>query len=185
MPFALLLKTSFSFKVAAGRPPPPPHPPALDRVKIVNETNCLTNTKKHTSSTNNIIGKLTDVLNFEKTVILHCLYRPHINLFRKENVSIRSNVMLSLFFEGEDRWMCTLMIQRGWRLTYCAAAVDGTYCPETFDEFYKQRRRWTPSTLANLVLVIREWKTILEKNEHISFLFILYQTFLVCSSVIG
>ncbi|XP_068739017.1 uncharacterized protein [Montipora capricornis] len=86
---------------------------------------------------------------------------------------------------GEDRWMCTLMIQRGWRLTYCAAAVDSTYCPESFDEFYKQRRRWTPSTLANLVLLIREFKTTLRANEHISLLFIFYQAFLVFSTVIG
>ncbi|XP_078360423.1 uncharacterized protein LOC144644771 isoform X1 [Oculina patagonica] len=86
---------------------------------------------------------------------------------------------------GEDRWMCTLMVQRGWRLTYCAAAVDSTYCPESFDEFYKQRRRWTPSTLANLVLLVSEWRRILKNNEHISFPFIIYQTFLVCSTVIG
>ncbi|XP_068739006.1 uncharacterized protein [Montipora capricornis] len=86
---------------------------------------------------------------------------------------------------GEDRWMCTLMIQRGWRLTYCAAAVDSTYCPESFDEFFKQRRRWTPSTLANLVLLITEFKKTLRANEHISFPFILYQAFLVFSSVIG
>ncbi|XP_020627360.1 uncharacterized protein LOC110064629, partial [Orbicella faveolata] len=86
---------------------------------------------------------------------------------------------------GEDRWMCTLMVERGWRLTYCAAAEDSTYCPESFDELYKQRRRWTPSTLANLVLLVSEWKRILKNNDHISFLFILYQTFLVCSTVIG
>ena len=54
--------------------------------------------------------------------------------------------------------MCTLMVQHGWRLMYCAAAEDSTYCPETFDEFYKQRRRWTPSTLANLALLISEWR---------------------------
>ena len=93
--------------------------------------------------------------------------------------------MISLPLTGEDRWMCTLMIERGWRLTYCAAAEDSTYCPETFNELYKQRRRWTPSTLANLVLLVSEWKRILKKNDHISFLFILYQTFLVCSTVIG
>ena len=88
-------------------------------------------------------------------------------------------------FSGEDRWMCTLMLQKGWRLTYCAAAVDSTYCPESFDEFYKQRRRWAPSSLANLVLLVSEWKLTLKTNEHISFLFIVYQTFLVCSTVIG
>jgi len=81
--------------------------------------------------------------------------------------------------------MCTLMLERGWRLTYCAAAGDSTYCPESFNEFYKQRRRWTLSTLANLVLLVSEWKRILKNNDHISFLFMLYQTCLVCSTLIG
>ena len=93
--------------------------------------------------------------------------------------------MISFLLKGEDRWMCTLMIERGWRVTYCAAAEDSTYCPETFDEFYKQRRRWTPSTLANLVLLISAWKRILKNNDHISIAFILYQTFLVCATIIG
>lgn len=86
---------------------------------------------------------------------------------------------------GEDRWMCTLMIENGWRLTYCAAAENSTYCPGSFDEFYKQRKRWAPSTLANLVLLITEWKQTLNNNEHISLLFIVYQAFLVFSTVIG
>jgi len=77
------------------------------------------------------------------------------------------------------------MLERGWRLTYCAAAGDSTYCPESFNEFYKQRRRWTLSTLANLVLLVSEWKRILKNNDHISFLFMLYQTCLVCSTLIG
>ena len=76
-------------------------------------------------------------------------------------MSVAYNSRLSMrvvFSSGEDRWMCTLMVQRGWRLAYCAAAEDSTYCPESTEhllseEFYKQRRRWTPSTLANLVLL--------------------------------
>ncbi|CAI8032189.1 Chitin synthase chs-2, partial [Geodia barretti] len=50
---------------------------------------------------------------------------------------------------GEDRWLCTLLIQRGWRLDYCAISENHTYCPESFDEFYRQRRRWVPSIIAN------------------------------------
>lgn len=86
---------------------------------------------------------------------------------------------------GEDRWLCTLMIQRGKRLTYCATANNSTYCPESFEEFYKQRRRWTLSSLANLVLLISKGREILRNNKHLSFLFILYQTFVVIFSVIG
>ncbi|RMX38032.1 hypothetical protein pdam_00012310, partial [Pocillopora damicornis] len=81
--------------------------------------------------------------------------------------------------------MCTLMIQNGWRLTYCAAAENSTFCPGSFHEFYKQRRRWAPSTLANLFLLIVEWKQTWNNNEHISLLFFVYQAFLVFSTVIG
>eukprot|EP01138_Halocafeteria_seosinensis_P016394 gb/GECG01016725.1/.p1 GENE.gb/GECG01016725.1/~~gb/GECG01016725.1/.p1 ORF type:complete len:1284 (+),score=155.99 gb/GECG01016725.1/:1-3852(+) len=59
---------------------------------------------------------------------------------------------------GEDRWMCTLLIRRGWRMRYCAAAEAYTFAPEDFDVFFEQRRRWLASTLANmwdLVLVGR------------------------------
>lgn len=143
-----------------------------------------------------ILAAWTTPLNFlRKTWVSLCLlYIPsdekkikRINftcLIDADN-SHRLRIHAFLYLLGEDRWMCTLMIQKGWRLTYCAAAEDSTYCPESFDEFYKQRRRWTPSTLANLVLLVSEWKRILRNNEHISFLFILYQTFLVCSTVIG
>lgn len=85
---------------------------------------------------------------------------------------------------GEDRWLCTLMVQSGWRLDYCAAAEDSTYCPDNFNEFFKQRRRWIPSTLANLLLLISEWKLTVNNNDYISFGFILYQAMMVFSTVI-
>lgn len=86
---------------------------------------------------------------------------------------------------GEDRWMCTLMVQSGWRLEYCAASEDSTFCPDTFDEFFNQRRRWIPSTFINLIKLISEWKVTLENNDKISIFFILYQALLVCSTLIS
>lgn len=86
---------------------------------------------------------------------------------------------------GEDRWLCTLMVQCGWRLEYCAAASNSTYCPEEFDEFFKQRRRWIPSTLANQVLLLQEWKTLSYFNKNISIFFMLYQALLLFSSLIN
>lgn len=85
---------------------------------------------------------------------------------------------------GEDRWLCTLMVQSGWRLDYCAAAEDSTFCPDNFDEFFKQRRRWIPSTLANLALVISQWKLTIS-NNYISIAFILYQALMVFSTIIS
>ncbi|CAG4998332.1 unnamed protein product [Parnassius apollo] len=51
--------------------------------------------------------------------------------------------------QGEDRWLCTLLLQRGYRVEYSAASDAYTHCPEGFSEFYNQRRRWVPSTIAN------------------------------------
>ena len=41
---------------------------------------------------------------------------------------------------GEDRWLCTLLVENMWRLDYCAISEDKTFCPVEFDEFFKQRR---------------------------------------------
>ena len=86
---------------------------------------------------------------------------------------------------GEDRWLCTLLIQAGWRLEYSAVSTDGTFCPETFEEFYKQRRRWIPSTIANLVQVISSHRKITLNNDSISIMFILYQLLLVFSTLVS
>jgi len=76
-------------------------------------------------------------------------------------------------------------VQSGWRLEYCAAASNSTYCPEEFDEFFKQRRRWIPSTLANQVLLLQEWKTVSYFNKNISFMFMFYQALLLFSTLIN
>ena len=86
---------------------------------------------------------------------------------------------------GEDRWLCTLLIEAGWRLKYCAVSQNYTYCPETFEEFYKQRRRWIPSTIANLALVIDRWNKITSKNNSITIVFILYEFLIIFSSLIS
>ena len=86
---------------------------------------------------------------------------------------------------GEDRWLCTLLIKKGWRLEYCAISEDKTYCPTDFGEFYKQRRRWIPSTIANIAQLISEATSITKKNDSVSILFILFQTLMVFSTAIS
>ena len=86
---------------------------------------------------------------------------------------------------GEDRWLCTLLIQNGYRLEYSAVSQDSTYCPETFEEFYKQRRRWIASTIANMAKVIRNYHSITTNNDSISILFILYQVIMFFSTLIS
>uniref|UniRef100_A0A7M5WVI9 chitin synthase n=1 Tax=Clytia hemisphaerica TaxID=252671 RepID=A0A7M5WVI9_9CNID len=86
---------------------------------------------------------------------------------------------------GEDRWFCTLLVESGWKLEYCATSEDSTYCPEEFDEFFKQRRRWGPSTFANSVIVLQRHAEIRKNNDAISMPFIIYQVVLLISSIIG
>lgn len=86
---------------------------------------------------------------------------------------------------GEDRWFCTLMVQSGWRIEYCAASENSTHCPEEFDEFFKQRRRWVASTIANLMLLLKEWHIIGKLNHRVSILFLIYQAILLFATLIG
>ncbi|XP_063437912.1 uncharacterized protein LOC134718963 [Mytilus trossulus] len=86
---------------------------------------------------------------------------------------------------GEDRWLCTLMVQSGWRIDYCAASCNYTNCPTEFDEFYTQRRRWIGSTIANLYLLLKEAKIVRKLNQGISIWFLVYQAALLVSTVLG
>ncbi|XP_060063085.1 chitin synthase chs-2-like [Ylistrum balloti] len=86
--------------------------------------------------------------------------------------------------QGEDRWLCTLLLQQGYRVEYVAASDALTYAPEGFYEFYNQRRRWTPSTMANILDLLMDWKNVTRKNEDISMMYIFYQMFLMVSSIL-
>ena len=79
---------------------------------------------------------------------------------------------------GEDRWLCTLLLQQGYRVEYCAASDAYTFAPEGFYEFFNQRRRWMPSTMANIMDLLLTWKTTIKKNDNISLLYIIYQVFI-------
>ncbi|XP_063411463.1 chitin synthase chs-1-like [Mytilus trossulus] len=86
--------------------------------------------------------------------------------------------------QGEDRWLCTLLLQKGWKIEYCAESDSRTFAPESFNEFYTQRRRWTPSTMANILEIIQDWKNVTKNNENISFLYIVYQFILFVSTIL-
>lgn len=110
-------------------------------------------------------------------------------------------------FAGEDRWLCTLLLQQGYRVEYSAASDSWTFAPEGFNEFYNQRRRWMPSTMANILDLLFSWRhTIkvsshlsfphcnifhskplspLQMNENISFLYIIYQATIFFASLLG
>jgi len=52
-----------------------------------------------------------------------------IKVFKRE---IFRFLYLICSFIGEDRWLCTLLLQEGYRVEYCAASDALTYAPESF-----------------------------------------------------
>ncbi len=60
-------------------------------------------------------------------------------------------------------------------MDYTAAADALTFAPETFNEFFTQRRRWLSSTLANMIDLLSDYKNTVLANDNISYIYMLYQ----------
>lgn len=99
--------------------------------------------------------------------------------------NLTNSIIMRNAFSGEDRWLCTLLLQQGWRVEYNAASDAYTNSPQEFKEFYNQRRRWGPSTLANTLDLLHSGKETVKRNSSISILYIFYQIFTVGSSILG
>lgn len=56
-------------------------------------------------------------------------------------------------------------------MEYCAASDALTFAPEGFAEFFNQRRRWIPSTIANIMDLLKDYKNVVSVNESISIWF--------------
>ncbi|KAK9707880.1 hypothetical protein QE152_g27556 [Popillia japonica] len=87
--------------------------------------------------------------------------------------------------QGEDRWLCTLLLQRGYRVEYSAASDAYTHAPEGFNEFFNQRRRWVPSTIANIMDLLVDSKRTIDINDNISMPYIGYQILLMGGTILG
>lgn len=87
-------------------------------------------------------------------------------------------------FTGEDRWLCTLLLKQKYRVDYCAASDALTFAPEGFYEFYKQRRRWAPSTMANILDLLMDGDNVRKNNQNISRPYIFYHICLFISSIL-
>jgi chitin synthase len=96
-----------------------------------------------------------------------------------------SEEYIIFYIVGEDRWLCTLLLQQGYKVDYCAGADAYTYAPETFDEFFIQRRRWSPSTNANIIDLLKSWNHTVQQNANISRLFMAYQFMMLATSLLA
>ena len=70
-------------------------------------------------------------------------------------------------------------------MEYSAASDSYTHCPEEFNEFFNQRRRWIPSTLANIYDLLMDYKATVKINDNISLSYISYQFMLMFGTLIG
>ncbi|CAC5381736.1 CHS1 [Mytilus coruscus] len=107
------------------------------------------------------------------------------NVMRKYTIKPTEASHHLMYDQGEDRWLCTLLLQQGYRVDYAAASDAYTYAPEGFGEFFNQRRRWMPSTIANIMDLLTDAKNTVSINNNISWLFMIYQGALMLSTLIG
>ncbi|XP_061190013.1 chitin synthase chs-1-like [Saccostrea echinata] len=107
------------------------------------------------------------------------------NVMKKYTLLPSEASQILMYDLGEDRWLCTLLLQQGYRIDYAAGADAYTYAPESFNEYFNQRKRWTPSTLANIMALLQNGENTVEANSNISWLYIVYQVSLMVATLIG
>uniref|UniRef100_UPI00358F3451 chitin synthase chs-2-like n=1 Tax=Myxine glutinosa TaxID=7769 RepID=UPI00358F3451 len=109
----------------------------------------------------------------------------HRNVAGKYTANSLEAKHLVQYDQGEDRWLSTLLLQHGYRLEYCAGADAHTNAPEGFSEFFNQRRRWGPSTMANSVDLLQSSSETVKRNQSISRAFVFYMHLNMVSSLLG
>ena len=77
------------------------------------------------------------------------------------------------------------MLMAGGRIEYEGNSHCNTFAPEDLATFYKQRRRWGPSTTANIWQLIKKQKRARKNNPYISLPYILYQLLVLIFSLVG
>ncbi|CAH0556147.1 unnamed protein product [Brassicogethes aeneus] len=107
------------------------------------------------------------------------------SVMKKYTTVATEPIHLVQYDQGEDRWLCTLLLQQGYRVEYSAASDSYTHCPEGFNEFYNQRRRWMPSTTANIIDLLQDAKHTVKINDNISQMYIFYQVVMLIGTVLG
>ncbi|CAN9503630.1 unnamed protein product [Ophioblennius macclurei] len=107
------------------------------------------------------------------------------NVMKKYTVKASEAQHYIQYDQGEDRWLCTLLLKQGWRVEYNAASDAYTNAPEEFKEFYNQRRRWGPSTMANIADLLGSSSLITKRNESMSKPYMFYQLLTLGASILS
>ncbi|XP_046555247.1 LOW QUALITY PROTEIN: uncharacterized protein LOC124264542, partial [Haliotis rubra] len=82
---------------------------------------------------------------------------------------------LLIKFGRGSRWMCTLMMLRGWKLQYSTTAYNGTYCPDTVEEFIRARRQLDSLEFSQLsLMVFRNLPQLIRSNGCFSIIYAIY-----------
>ena len=99
--------------------------------------------------------------------------------------SVAETPMQKLMYDqGEDRWLCTRLLLAGGRIEFEAGSDCDTFAPEDLSTFYKQRRRWGPSTTANIWELISNSKKAMS-NPSISIFYLIYHGTMMFMALIG
>ena len=117
--------------------------------------------------------------------IINCPTTLHQFYFSRYTTQSKEALHYVQFDQGEDRWLCTLLLQAGYRVEYNAASDAYTHCPEGFGEFYTQRRRWAPSTIANILDLLSDYRRVVKVNPNISYPYMLYQLIVMVGTILG
>lgn len=78
-----------------------------------------------------------------------------------------------------------MLLKQKFRVEYSAASDAYTHAPEGFNEFYNQRRRWIPSTMANIMDLLGDAKRVVKTNNNISMPYVVYQIVLMVGTILG
>ncbi|XP_072906264.1 chitin synthase chs-2-like [Hemitrygon akajei] len=107
------------------------------------------------------------------------------NVLKKYAMKPMTAVEHLQYDQGEDRWLCLLLLQQGWRIEYCGASDSYTNAPQEFKEFFNQRRRWDPSKIANIIELLGNGFETSRKNPSVSRPFLLYQILYLMATLVG
>ena len=110
-----------------------------------------------------------------------CFSLVRVSFLMNDNVmamyrSFAYNAITKLMMDqGEDRWLCTLVLLSGGRIEFEAGSHCQTFAPEDLETFYKQRRRWGPSTAVNIFELISKSELAVASNPYITGAYVFYQ----------